>query len=92
MNKMTAFLLIAITVVSLTFAATMQCKAQSKSYAGILPFVTSNDRIGFLDQTSGRVYIYDNNISQCLFVGQIQSLGQPIQVISSNPANSVTNQ
>ena len=87
MNKTTALLVIVITALSFTLGATMQSKAQDKGFSGVVPFVTSNDRVGFLDQNTGRIYIYDNNIANCVFVGQIQSLGQPIQVISSNSTN-----
>ena len=88
MNKTTAFLLIVITTLSFILGATMQSKAQDKNYSGIVPFVTTTDRVGFMDQSNGRIYVYDSNISQCLFVGQIQTLGQPIQVISAQTATS----
>ena len=81
MNKITAFLLIVITALSFSLGATMQSKAQDKNYAGVLPFITSNDRVGFLDQNNGRIYMYDNNISKCLFIGQLKGLGQPIEAI-----------
>jgi len=75
-----------------SLGTTMQSKAQSKSYVGILQFMSPNGRVGFLDQSNGRIYIYDEFISQCVFIGQIQGLGQPIQVINKintgvNPAN-----
>jgi len=82
MNKITAFLVIIITALSFILGATLQGKAENKSFAGIIPFITTNDRVGFFDQTNGRVYMYDNNISQCLFIGQVTGLGQPIQVIT----------
>ena len=84
MNKITSFLLIIIIALSFTLGTAIQSKAQNKGYAGVVPFVTSNDRVGFLDQNNGKVYIYDNNISQCVFVGQMQGLGQPIQIISKS--------
>jgi len=89
MNKTTAFLLIVITALSFILGATMQSKAQDKNYSGIVPFVTSNNRVGFMDQSNGRVYIYDSNIVNCLFVGQIKSLGEPINIISSNLPNTI---
>ena len=88
MNKLTTLLTIVIIALSFTLGTTMQSKAQNKSFVGILPFVTSSDRIGFLDQSNGRIYIYDNNVSQCLYIGQIQDLGQPIQALSSNNMNT----
>ena len=96
MNKITAFLLIIITTLSFTFGATMQSKAQNKdqnktqtkSFLDVVPFVTNNDRVGFFDQKTGRIYIYDNNVSQCLYIGQIQDLGQPIQTFTTNNMNT----
>ncbi len=90
MNKITAFLVIVITALSFSLGATMQSKAQDKNYSGIVPFVTTNDRVGFLDQSNGRVYIYDSNIVNCLFVGQIESLGKPINVVSATAVNTLT--
>jgi len=83
MNKITAFLVIVITTLSFILGATLQSKAQSKAqgtnFAGVVPFMTSNNRMGFFDQGTGKVYMYDDNISQCLFVGQLTQLGLPIQ-------------
>jgi hypothetical protein len=89
MNKITAFLLIVITALSFCLGTTMPSKAQDKSFVGVLPFVTSNDRVGFLNQSNGQIYIYDNNLSQCLFIGQIQTLGKPIQVVSNTPVSTI---
>jgi hypothetical protein len=83
MNKTTAFLLIVITALSFILGATVQSKAQNKNYSGIVPFATG-ERIGFFDQSNGRVYIYDNKIINCLFVGQMQGLGQPISIIPAS--------
>ncbi len=88
MNKITIFLVIVIVALSFCLGTTMQSKAQDKNYSGIVPFVTSNDRVGFLDQSNGRIYVYDNNIANCVFIGQIRSLGESINLISSNtPSN-----
>jgi hypothetical protein len=89
MNKIIIFLMIVITALSFSLATTMQSKAQDKSYSGIVPFATSGNRLGFLDQSNGRVYIYDSDTLNCLFVGQIQSLGKPIQMITSTTVHSI---
>jgi hypothetical protein len=85
MNKITALLVIIITALSFSLGATIQGRAQNKNYTGIAPFAI-NDRVGFLDQSNGRIYIYDDNVANCVFVGQIQGLGEPINVISANNA------
>ena len=84
MNKLTAFLLIVIMALCFIVGTTMQSKAQGKTFSGIIPFVTGSDRVGFFDQNNGMVYIYDNNLSQCVFVGQIQTLGKTIKSDTGN--------
>lgn len=92
MNKTSALLLIVIAALSFVLIITTQGRATAKSFMGVIPFATSGDRFGFFDQTSGRIYLYDSNISQCVFKGQVADLGQPIQALdikdaaSSNPA------
>ena len=81
MNKVTTFLVCIIACLCFFLGATIQSKAQSKTFIGILPFMTSSDRLGFFDQNTGRVYMYDNNFSDCAFIGQVSVLGQPIQVV-----------
>ena len=84
MNKLNVFLLTVVVALSFVLGFSVQSRAQNKSYTGVMPFMTSGDRYGFFDQSNGRIYIYDNNFSQCLFVGQIQALGQAIQAISKS--------
>jgi len=81
MNKKAYLLLIGMAAVGLAFLITTQSKAAGKSFAGVVPFTTSGDRFGFFDQASGKIYLYDSNISQCVFKGQLQDLGQPIVVV-----------
>ena len=89
MNKITIFLLIIIMALCFSLGTTMPSKAQDKNYTGIMPFVTTNDRVGFFDQSNGKIYIYDNNISQCLFIGQMQNLGQAVQVVTSTSVSTI---
>ena len=92
MNKMTAFLVLLITVLSFCLGATLQghALATKGGFEGIMPFVTSNDRVGFMDQANGRIYLYDGNLTNCIFVGQIDSLGKPINVINANSPESLS--
>jgi len=85
MNKITAFLIVIIISLSFILGATIQSRAQNKvqtkNLAGVVPFVTSSDRLGFLNQNTGRIYMYDSSYSKCVFVGQISELGQPIEAV-----------
>jgi hypothetical protein len=81
MNKITAFLVITVISLSIILGATIQSKAQNKNFAGVLPFITTTNRVGFFNQNNGKIYMYDSNINQCLFIGQLTELGQAIQEI-----------
>jgi hypothetical protein len=84
MNRITV--LGTIVIMALSFSlGTMQSRAaqsagQATAFSGVIPFVTSNNRIGFFDQKTGQIYMYDDNISTCIFIGQLSQLGQPVQV------------
>lgn len=84
MNKITIFLVVIIVALSFSLGTTIQSNAAVKKYLGVIPFVTSSDRVGFFDQNNGKIYMYDSSVNQCLFVGQIQNLGAAIQTISAN--------
>jgi hypothetical protein len=88
MNKVTTFLVIVIIALSFCLGSTMQSRAQDRSFSGVYPFITSNDRVGFFDQSNGKIYVYDSNVTNCLFVGQIRNLGDSINTVSSNPSNT----
>lgn len=91
MNKITTYLVIIIIALSFILGTTMQSKASNKSFSGVIPFVTSNNRVGFFDQTTGRIYMYDDNITTCLFTGQLTALGQAITTISNNTPTGTYN-
>ena len=81
MNKTNCLLLLILIVLSFVLGSTLTCKAQSKSFTGIMPFMTSTNRLVFFDQGNGKIYVYDDNFNQCLFIGQLQDLGQSISKI-----------
>ena len=88
MNKLTTFLAITIAALSFCLGTTMQSKAQGRGFSGVVPFVTASDHVGFFDQTNGRVFIYDSNLANCTFVGQLDNLGKPINVLAATPSNA----
>ncbi len=52
-----------------------------KSFPGVNAFTTPSGRFGFFEQGTGRIYIYDDNVSNCVFIGQLKALGEPIEKI-----------
>lgn len=51
----------------------------SYSFPGVTAFSTVSGRVGFFEQGTGRIYMYDDNISICVFIGQLKALGEPIE-------------
>jgi len=82
MNKKAYLLLIIVAALGLGLLIATQSKASARGFAGVVPFTTSGDRFGFFDQNSGKIYLYDSNISQCVFTGQLEDLGKPIHAIA----------
>jgi|GEM_PF-1971351 len=58
---------------------THQIMAQNRNFSNVVPFSTSAGRLGFFDQGDGKIYIYDNNLSECIFKGQLDELGKPLR-------------
>jgi hypothetical protein len=49
------------------------------SFPGTTAFATPSGRVGFFEQGTGRIYIYDDNLSECLYIGQMVALGEPVE-------------
>ena len=80
MNKW-VFQIVILSMLALIAFTTTRSFAQNKSFAGVSTFVTPAGRVGFFEQGTGMVYIYDDNIKECTFVGKINNLGDPIEKI-----------
>lgn len=52
-----------------------------RSFPGVNAFTTPSGRFGFFEQGTGRIYIYDDNVNICVFIGQLKALGEPIEQI-----------
>lgn len=55
--------------------------AAQKSFVGVVPFTTVGGLMGFFDQNNGKVYLYDGNLKNCVFVSQVEELGEQMQEI-----------
>lgn len=55
--------------------------AGTHSFAGVSQFTTPSGRIGFFEQGTGKIFIYDAAMSTCVFIGQLNVLGEPIEKI-----------
>ena len=74
------FLIILISAGVLWGASTkLSAAAPGHSFAQVVPFSTGSGLLGFFDQSSGKVYFYDQDFKNCVLQLQISTLGQPIQ-------------
>jgi hypothetical protein len=75
--------LTALVVCSIFIGSTVKSTAEDKvinySFPGVSPFNTPSGRLGFFEQGTGRIYLYDDNIKECVFIGQLKKLGEPIE-------------
>jgi hypothetical protein len=86
MNKsLLSVLAIILTVGTLSFLP-KKLMAEEKNFNHVIPFSTTSGRIGFFDQSNGKIYIYDENMANCVFNGQLNQLGSAIQgtVVQTN--------
>ncbi|GEM_PF-3607072 len=56
-------------------------KALTHSFPGVAVFTTSSGRFGFFEQGTGRIFVYDGDLSDCVFKGQLSELGEPIEKV-----------
>ena len=57
------------------YAASAQ-EVKSIDFSKVYPFATSGGFIGFFDQSTGIVYIYDENLENCVMISQMEKLGE----------------
>lgn len=81
MNKTAYYLLTVIVVFGAVLLMNTKSRAGGKSFSGVVPFATNAGRFGFFDRNDGKIYFYDSDLSQCIFVGQLEDLGKPIKAV-----------
>ena len=65
-----------------TLPSTAEDKLESlRSFPGVNVFTTASGRLGFFEQGTGRIFIYNDNLSDCVYIGQLKALGEPIELI-----------
>ena len=90
MNKQIILTICLAVLASLWMLRPHQSIAVGKNFAGVVPFVTSSGLFGVFNQNNGKIYVYDNNLSQCLYEGQMEELGKPVTKIHSQKPSPVT--
>ena len=70
--------LIQMVMLVLLFLMPEHLAAQTANFGGVVPFSTPAGRLGLFNQNNGKIYIYDANLQNCVYIGQVEQLGQPI--------------
>ncbi len=95
MKKIT-FYALCLTILGLSFvftAAQSQAQTenqdkpqvQTRSFPGVTTFTTATGRLGFFEQGTGKIFVYDSNFENCVFKGQLTELGEPITLTDDAP-------
>jgi hypothetical protein len=72
------FLTLALSYI-VVFSTGKSQAATLHSFPGVAPFTTPSGRFGLFEQGTGKIFVYDDNISECVFIGQLSALGEPIE-------------
>ena len=76
--------LCALVLGSIFIGSTVKSMAQTEaphSFPGVTAFTTSSGRFGLFESGTGKIFLYDDNLSSCVFIGQLKTLGEPIEKI-----------
>jgi hypothetical protein len=73
--------LLVVIIVGFAIIQLREAKAQANSFNSVAPFTTVGGLMGFFDQKDGKVYLYDGNLQNCVFVSQLAELGKPMKVV-----------
>ena len=60
----------------------------TSSFEKVIPFATATGRLGFFDQSNGKIFVYDENWKNCVFKGQVKSLGEPLATFTESSSLS----
>ena len=71
-------LIIAI-LASFAFQRYVLAQSETTSFPGLVPFGLAAGRFGFFDRTTGKIFIYNDNATDCIFIGKLKELGKPIE-------------
>lgn len=91
MNRQTwiiAALAVALVLVCVTLRALPVRAAEGASQASrVLVFTYASGLTGFLDQNTGKIYVYDANLKNCVLIRNMRNLGQPMEQLKNMAGN-----
>jgi len=76
-------LILSIAVLIFTLLEYKTSKAATNAFQNVIPFVNNMGYIGFFDQNTGKIYLYDGDLKKCVMTTQLSQLGEPTSEIKS---------
>ena len=64
---------------SFLFQKFAQAQAEVHSFPSVEAFSVGSGRVAFFDRATGKIYIYSDNMDECLYSGQMTELGKPFK-------------
>ncbi len=58
--------------------------AQAVRFDGVVPFATTAGFMGFFDQKDGKIYLYDQDMKECITTAQVETLGAPLKMLQKS--------
>jgi hypothetical protein len=90
MKRSAIICVLALTGIAGSLFIVSQSRAQSTNFINVVPFSSPSGRLGFFDQNTGKIFIYDNDARECVFRGQMMELGKPIEHLEKKNGSSST--
>ena len=66
---------------ALTQRVAAQDEENEPAFANVLVVAYASGLTGFFDQGTGKLYLYDSNLKNCVAIRQLTTLGEPTAVI-----------
>lgn len=83
MNFLKLLLVLTLFLGMAVFFHLRKSSADVNKFNNVVTFSTVNGLVGFFNQNDGKVYLYDGNLQNCVFVTQIEELGKPMKFIEN---------
>ena len=90
MRKIFYFLIIFFIFISLFCVFQKYSLANPGSFDQVVPFSSPNGLLGLFNRANGQIYYYDTNRKECVFILQVENLGDPLKRIEVSSSKATT--
>lgn len=76
-----ALMIVVLVLCALSYQQTLA--EQTQNFYRVMPFTTSGGYLGFFNNQDGMIYLYDDNLKECVYISQLTALGEPMKLLKS---------